>query len=97
MVEPTDPPTEEHQSQESTNHDGVDGAPDQHDWWDDIDVSRLIDLEAFHHFLYGYDQLLENSDFDGDGDETIPRASNINIESSPGKQPKLRESPSMKE
>jgi hypothetical protein len=95
VVEPTEPPTEEHQSQEPTNHDGVDGASNQHDWWDDADVS--VDPEAFCHFLYGYNQLLENSDSDGDGDETIPRASNINIESSPDRQTKLKESPSMKE
>ena len=82
MVEPTKPPTEERQPQEVTNHDDIDGTPDQHDWWHDADVSELINLEAFHCFLYGYDRLLENSDCDGDGDETIPRASNINIESS---------------
>jgi len=72
VVERTEPPTEEHQSQELTNHDDIDATPDQHDWWDDTNVFGLTDPEAFRCFLYGCNQLLENSDSNGDGDETIP-------------------------
>ena len=72
MVEPTEPPMEERQSQGSTDHDNAEDTPDQQDWWDDADISRLIDLEAFRHFLYGCNQLLENSDSNGNDDEAIP-------------------------
>ena len=58
MVEPTESPTKERQLQEPTNPDNTEDTPDQRDWWDDADVSGLIDTEAFCHFLYGYDQLL---------------------------------------
>jgi hypothetical protein len=34
---------EERQLQELTNHDNIDGTLNQQDWWDDIDVSGLID------------------------------------------------------
>jgi hypothetical protein len=60
---------EEHQPQEPIDHDNTDGTPDQQDWWDDTDVSELIDPEAFCHFLYSYDQLLENSNSDSNDDE----------------------------
>jgi hypothetical protein len=46
---------EEHQPQEPIDRDNADGAPNQQDWWDDADVSGLIDLETFRHFLYSYD------------------------------------------
>ena len=71
------------------DHDNAEDTPNQQDWWYDADVSRLIDPEAFDCFLYGYDQLLENSDSEGDGDEAIPRTPDTNTESSPDKQPKL--------
>jgi hypothetical protein len=96
-VEPTDPPTEEHQPQEPTNRDNVDDTPNQQGWWDNTDVSGLIDPEAFCRFLYSCNQLLENSDSDSDDDEAIPRVSGTNTELSPDKQPKLRQSPPMKE
>jgi hypothetical protein len=54
-VEPTEPPTKEHQPQEPIDHDNTDGTPDQQDWWDNTHVSRLIDPEAFRYFLYSYD------------------------------------------
>ena len=88
-MEPTKPPTEEHQLQELIDHDNADGTTDQQDWWDDVDVSRLIDLEAFRHFLYSCDQLLKNSDSHSNDDEAIPRTLGTNVESSPNKQPKL--------
>ena len=87
---------EEHQPQEPTDHDNAEDTPNQQDWWDDADVSELIDPEAFCHFLYGSDQLLQNSDSNGNDDEAIPRTPDINTESSPDKQPKLRQSPLMK-
>ena len=88
-VEPTKPPTEEYQLQEPIDCDNADDAPDQQDWWDDTDVSGLINPEAFRHFLYSCNQLLENSDSDGDDDEAIPRTPDINTKSLPDKQPKL--------
>jgi hypothetical protein len=66
--------------------------PDQQDWWDDADVSGLIDLEAFRRFLYSCDQLLENSVSDGDDDEAIPHTLGTNTELSLGKQPELGQS-----
>jgi hypothetical protein len=54
-VEPTEPPTEVYQPQNPTHRGNTDDALDQHDWWDDADVSGLIDLEAFNHFLYSCD------------------------------------------
>jgi hypothetical protein len=87
---------EEHQPQEPTDRDNADGAPDQQDWWNDADVSGLIDPEAFHCFLYSCDQLLENLDSDDDNDEAIPRTSGTNAESSLDKQPKLEQSSLMK-
>ena len=95
-VEPTEPPTEEAQPQGPIDHDNTEDTPDQQDCWDDANISRLIDLEAFRCSLHGYNQLLENSDSDDDDDEAIPRASGTNTESSSDKQPKLRHSPSMK-
>jgi hypothetical protein len=97
MVEPTEPPTEEHQSQKPMHRGDTDDTPDHHDWWDDTDVSGLIDPEAFSCFLYSYDQLLEDSYSDGDDDETIPRASCINIKSSLDRQPEPGRSPLMKQ
>jgi hypothetical protein len=96
-VEPTEPPTEEHQPQEPTNRDNIDDTPIQQGWWDDVDISGLIDPMALHRFLYSCDQLLENSDSDGNDDEAIPHASGTNTELSPDKQPKLGQSPPMKE
>ena len=96
-VEPTEPPMEEHQPQEPIDRDDINGTPNQQNWWDDTDVSRLIDLEAFCHFLYSSDQLLENSDPDGDDDEGIPHALGTNNKLTPEKQPKLGWSPSMNE
>ena len=83
MVEPTEPPTEEHQPQEPIEQDDVNDTPDQQDWWDDADVSGLIDPEAFCRFLYSSDQLLEDSNSDGDDNEVISRASGTNTKPSP--------------
>jgi hypothetical protein len=37
------------------DRDNTEDTLDQQDWWDNTDVSGLIDPEAFRHFLYGYD------------------------------------------
>ena len=95
-VEPIEPPTEEHQPQEQTDHVKVDGAPDQHGWWDDADVFGLIGQKAFCRSLYGCDQLLENSNSNDDDDEAIPCTSDINTESALDKQTRLGRSPSTK-
>ena len=68
-VEPTKPPTEEDQPPNLTNRSELDDAPNRQDWWDDADVSGLIDPEPFRCFLHGCDQLLENSDSDRDDNE----------------------------
>jgi hypothetical protein len=68
MVEPNKPPTEEDQPLNPTNRSDLDDIPDQQDWWDDADVSKLIDPKAFRCFLYSYDQLHENLDSDHDDD-----------------------------
>ena len=94
-MEPTEPPTEEDQSPNLTGQNKLDDTPDRQDWWDDADVSGLIDPEAFCRFLYGCDQLLENSDSDHDNNEvTSPTAGSI-ARRSLDEQPKLRQSPSM--
>jgi len=95
-VEPTEPPTEEDQPPNPTNRNDLDDIPDQQDWWDDADVSGLIDPEAFCRFLYSYDQLLENSDLDHDYDEVAPPMTGSNPKPSPDKQPKLGQSPPMR-
>ena len=92
-VEPTKPPTEEDQPPNPTNQSELDDAPDRQDWWDDADVSGLIDLEAFHRFLHGYDQLLENSDSDRDDDEVASPTVGSSTGPSSDEQPKLRQSP----
>ena len=71
-VEPIKPLMEEHHPQEPTDHVKVDSAPNQHDWWDDADMFGLIVPKAFRHSLYGCDQLLENSNTDGDNEEIAP-------------------------
>lgn len=53
-------------------HGDANAAPDQHDWWDDADVSGLVDPQALGHFLHNCDFLLEDLDFEGDNDQTIP-------------------------
>jgi hypothetical protein len=80
---------EDHQPQDPANHDDADDAPDQHDWWYNADVSRLIDPEAFSRFLYSCDQLLEDSDPEDDDDEATSYMSDIKTRPSPGGQPKL--------
>jgi hypothetical protein len=97
MVEHIEPPTEEYQPQNPAHHGNADDAPHQCDWWDDADVSRLIDPEAFSHFLYSCDKLFEDSDSDGDDDETIPHTLGINPKSSPDRQPEPRRSPLTKQ
>ena len=52
------------------DHDNTEDTPDQQDCWDDANISRLIDLEAFRCSLHGYNQLLENSDSDDNGRRT---------------------------
>ena len=88
-MEPTEPPTEEHQPQEPVDRDDINDTLDQQDWWDDVDVSELIDLEDFRCFLYSYDQLLEDSDSNGDDNEVISHALGTNTKPSPDEQPKL--------
>jgi hypothetical protein len=78
------------------NQDDIDNTPDQQGWWDDTDVTRLIDPKAFRRFLYSYDQLLKNSDSDGEDNEVISRVSGTSTEPSPDEQPKLGQSPSTK-
>jgi hypothetical protein len=87
---------EEHQLQELTDQDNIDDTPYQQGWWDDTDVTRLIDLEDFCCFLYSCDQLLENSHSDSDNDEAILCTSGPNTESSLDKKPKLEQSPPTK-
>jgi hypothetical protein len=87
---------EEHQPQELIDRDDFDDTPDRQDWWDNTDVSRLIDLKAFHRFLYSCDQLLKDSDPDGDDNEVTSHASGTNIKPLLDEQPKLRQSLMMK-
>lgn len=89
-VEPIEPPTEEHLPINLTDQDDLNNTFDQQDWWDDANVSELIDLEDFHCFLYSYDQLLEDSNFDGDDNEVISHALGTNTKLSPDEQLKLR-------
>ena len=93
---PTEPPTEEHQPQEPTDRDDADDTPYQQDWWDDADVSGLINPESFRRFLYSCDQLLEDTDSDGDDNEVFSRASGSNTKPSPDGPPKLGQSPTTK-
>ena len=95
-VEPTEPPIEESQYPNLTNQNDLDDAPNQQDWWDDADVSRLIDPEAFHRFLYSCDKLLENLDSDHDDDEAMPLMAGSDPKPSLDEQLKLRQSPPAK-
>ena len=96
MVEPTKPPMEEHQPQESVDQDDADDTLDQQGWWDNANVSRLINPEAFHHFHYSCNQLLKNSNSDGDDNEAFSRVLGTGTERSLDEQSKLKQSPSMK-
>jgi hypothetical protein len=78
------------------DRDDLDNTSDQQDWWDDADVSDLIDPEAFRHFLYSCDQLLENSNSDCDDGEVNSHASGSNSKPSPAEWPKLGLSPPTK-
>lgn len=92
-MEHTEPPMEERQSSNLADRNDLNNALDQQDWWDDADVSRLINLEDFSHFLKGCDQLLENSDSNHDDDEVVLHMSGSNPEPPSDEQPKLRQSP----
>lgn len=95
-MELTKPPTEDHQLQELTDRDDIDDTLDRQDWWNDADVSRLIDLEVFHLFLYSWDKLLEVSDSNGDDNEVTSHASGTNTKPSLDERLKLGQSPMMK-
>ena len=95
-MEPTKPPMEENQPPNPTNRSEPDDTPNRQDWWDDVNLSRLIDLEAFRRFLYGCNQLLENSDSDRDDDEVASPTVGSSTGPSSDEQPKLRQSPSTK-
>jgi hypothetical protein len=47
-------------------------APGRHDWWNNIDVISLDDLEALDHFLDNCDHLLEASDSEVESGASIP-------------------------
>jgi hypothetical protein len=96
VVGPTKPPTEEHRPQEPIDRDDIDDTLDRRDWWDDADISSLIDLVALCRFLYSCDQLLEDLDSYGDDNKVISHASGTNTKPSPDGQPKLGQSPTMK-
>ena len=51
-VELTEPLIVEYQPPNPMGQDDIDDTPDQQGWWDDADVSGLIDPKAFHRFLY---------------------------------------------
>jgi hypothetical protein len=95
VVEHIEPLAEEHQPPDPTGRDDIDDAPDQQGWWDDTDVSGLIDPEAFCRFLYSCDQLLENSDSDRDDNEVTPPTADSGTGPSSDEQPKLAQPPPM--
>lgn len=75
--------------------DNIESDPDQHDWWEDIDVSSLIDLEAFHRFLYNCDHLLECSSSDDEEYDAASQAASRDrdLRRLWDEQPKLGEAP----
>jgi hypothetical protein len=91
--EPIERPIEEHRPPNPMDRDDLDNTSDQQDWWDDANVSGLIDLEAFHHFLYNCDQLLKKSESDCDDGKVTSHVSGSNTKPLPDEQPKLGQSP----
>jgi hypothetical protein len=91
-VESTKPPTEEDKPPNLTSQSKLDDTPDQQDWWDDADVSGLIDPKAFRRFLYGCDRLLENSNLDRDDDEVALPMAGSDTGPSSDEEPKLGQS-----
>lgn len=97
MLDPTKLPTKDYQPQDLPDHGDVNDAPDQHDWWNDVDVSGIIDPEAFSRFLYNYDWLLEDSSFEDDSNESTLHTPSTDATLAPAGDPEPGQSPPMKQ
>jgi hypothetical protein len=96
-VDPTKLPTKDYQPKDLPDHGNVNDAPDQHDWWNDADVSGVIDLKAFSRFLYNYDRLLEDSSSEDDSNESTLHTPSTDATLAPPGDPEPGQSPPMKQ
>jgi hypothetical protein len=71
----------------------VDSPLDQHDWWDNANVSGLIDLEAFHRFLYDCNHLLESTSSNDNDYDVVSREASHELRRLQGEQPKIGQCP----